>query len=454
MSLLVVFGAVALVGVAAWMWSGAVTRARMHRAMMQVEIKAESLQAANEALHGQLDKLDLANEEMRRQLDKEKESRVQAQTRLEEASRGIKEQKKLLDEATEKLKGSFSRLANGVLKSNNEMFIDLARKALESVVGKAEGGIDRQHEEMKNLVGPIAEALQKFEARVDELEAERQSAYSSLESQMAGLSRTSETLQRETSALVAALKRTHGGPGGWGQVSLRHVVELAGLAEFCEFSDLEPATEGGPDRPDLLVKLPGGRSIAVDAQTPLESYIDAMEAADDETRNAKLTEYASQVRGHLKHLGPNGHGEAGRPDVSVMFLPGDAFLSAAVEYDRDIVDEGLRSKVVMATPATLVALLKSVALTWQQEKVTVRSEEIRAAGKDLFERVSRFTDHLEEVGEGLRRASKSYNDAVANWNTRLVPGARRMGELTSATSEPAEQAVPQPVEQVIQAVRS
>ncbi|MFO7651496.1 MAG: DNA recombination protein RmuC [bacterium] len=453
MSLLVVFGAVALVGVAAWMWSGAVTRSRMQRVMMQVEMKAESLQAANEALHGQLDKLDLVNEEMRRQLDKEKESRVQAQTRLEEASRGIKEQRKLLDEATEKLKGSFNRMATGVLKSNNEMFIDLARQALESVVGKAEGGIDRQHAEMKNLVGPIAEALQKFEARVDELEAERQTAYGSLESQMAGLSRTSETLQRETAALVSALKRPHGG-GAWGRVSLRHVVEMAGLAEFCEFSDLTPAPEGERARPDLLVRLPGGRSIAVDARVPLASYVEAMEAGDDSTRDAKLVEYAAAVREHLKGLGPNGHGDAGRPDVSVMFLPGDAFLSAAVEQDRELVDDGLRTRVVMATPATLVALLKSVALTWQQEKVTVRSEEIRAAGKDLFERVSRFTDHLEEVGEGLRRASKSYNDAVANWNTRLVPGARRMGELTSATSEPVEQAVPQPVEQVIQAVRS
>jgi DNA recombination protein RmuC len=453
MSLLVVFGAVALVGAAAWMWSSAVTRSRMHRQMMQVEVKAESLQAANEALHGQLDKLDVANEELRRGLDREKESRVQAQTRLEEASRNIKEQRKLLDEVSERLKGSFNRLATGVLKSNNEVFIDLARKALETVVGKAEGGMDRQHEEIKTLVGPIAEALQKFETRVDELEAERQRTYGSLESQLAGLSRTSETLQRETSALVAALKRTHGGPGGWGQVSLRHVVELAGLAEFCEFSDLEPTPEGTPERPDLVVRLPGGRSIAVDARTPLESYIDAMEAGDEETRSAKLNEYAAQVRGHLKHLGPNGHGEANRPDVSIMFLPGDSFLSAAVEYDRDIVDEGLRSKVVMATPSTLVALLKSVALTWQQEKVAQRSEEVRAAGKDLYERVSRFTDHLEEIGEGLRRVSKSYNEAVGNWNARLVPGARKMGQLTNA-AEPEETVAPQPVEQVIQEVKS
>ncbi len=453
MSLLVVFGAVALVGIAAWMWSGAMVRARMHRLMMQIEMKAESLQAANEALHGQLDKLDSANEELRRELDREKELRIQAQTRLEEASRGIKEQKRLLDEATEKLKNSFSRLANGVLKSNNEVFIDLARKALESVVGKAEGGIDRQHAEMKMLVGPIADALKRFEARVDELETERQRAYGSLEEQLAGLAQASETLKRETAALVAALKQTPGGTGAWGQVSLRHVVELAGLAEFCEFGDLEPAAEG--ERPDLLVRLPGGRSIAVDAHVPLGSYLEAMEASDAATRTAKLAEYASAVREHLAHLGPNGHGEAGRPDVSVLFLPGESFLSAAVEQDRELVDDGLRSKVVMATPATLVALLKSVALTWQQEKVTVRSEQIRAAGKELYERVSRFTDHLEEIGEGLRRASKSYNDAVANWNTRLVPGARRMGELTAngEATDSGEGAAPQAIDSVVQQVR-
>lgn len=448
MSLLVVFGAVALVGIASWMWSGAVVRSRMHRQILQIELKAESLEAANDALHGQLEKLEQANDELRHELDKERELRIQSQTRLEEASRSIKEQKKLLDEATERLKASFNRLATGVLKSSNEVFIDLARKALEGVVEKVEDGVGRQHEEIRGLMEPIAETLKRFESRVSELEAERQRTLGALESQVAGLAQTSEVLQRETAALVSALKRP-GAAGTWGPVSLRHIVETVGLAEFCVFSD----ESAGVHEPNLVVRLPGGRSIAVDAGAPLDDYFAAMAAEDETERQGRLTAYAAALRQYLASLGPNGNGTNGKPELSVLFLPGDGFLAAALEKDQQLVDDGLRSKVVIATPGTLVALLKSVALTWQQEKVVERSEQIRAAGRELFERVSRFTDHLDEIGEGLRRTTKSYNDAVANWNARLVPGARRLGELTTPAGEETAQS-PQAIDHVINEVRS
>ena len=284
------------------------------------------------------------------------------------------------------------------------------------------------------LMEPVREALGKVEARIGEAERSRAEAQGGLARQLETLARAHDTLSRETGNLSRAL-RSPTVRGRWGEMQLQRVVELAGMSEHCDFSRQETVRiDGALRRPDLVVRLPGGRSIAVDAKAPLQHYLEAVDAADDEARRRLLGEYAQQVQRHLQQLGSKSYWEAmdGAPELVVLFLPGEVFFTAALEQQPALVERALDRRVLIASPITLVALLRAVAYGWREERMAANAREVAELGRQLHDRLRVFCEHLGRVGGGLDRAVDAYNAAVGSLESRVLPGARRFQELGAA----------------------
>ena len=388
-------------------------------------------------LRGQVRAREAAVTQLQANLDTERTGRVTAETRLAEAFKNIEEQKKLLEEATRRLTDTFSALSAEALKSNNQLFLELSKNTLEKVLADAKGDLGKRQEAVEGMIKPLKETLTRYETQIRELENARQQAYGGLKKQLEDIGKANEQLQKETGALVTALK-TPQVRGRWGEITLRRVVEVAGMSQYCDFAE-QPSvdTEEGRKRPDLIVKLPGERTVVVDAKVPLKAYLEAMEADSEEKRKAQIARHSQAVREHMKALGSKAYWNQFNPtpDFVVLFLPGESYFSAALEQDRALIEDGISSRVILATPTTLIALLRTVALTWQQQQVTENSQKILAAGVDLFDRVVKFAEHLEGIRDGLGKAMKSYNAALGSWESRVAPGARRLKELGAAAPE-------------------
>jgi DNA recombination protein RmuC len=348
-------------------------------------------------------------EQVRARLEEERLSRAAAQARMEEQSRNIEEQRRRLADDEKKLREVFTALAADSLKNSGDQFL-------------------KQAEER---VKPLREALERYERHVKELEQARQTAYGGLREQLGKIETTHSKLQRETGSLVAAL-RSPQVRGQWGEMTLQRVVEVAGMSALCDFDVQSTAdTDAGRQRPDLIVRLPGGRQVVVDAKAPLNSYLDAAAADDADVRRARLMDHARSVRKHVDALAARAYGasSAESAEFVVMYLPGEAFFSAAVMHDASLIDDAASRGVVLASPTTLIALLRAVAYGWQQHRMAQNAVRIAEAGRELFERVAKFAEHLERVGEGLNRAGEAYNAAVRSWQTRIAPSGRRLTEL-------------------------
>jgi DNA recombination protein RmuC len=334
-----------------------------------------------------------------------------------------------LQDAQARLSDAFKALSADALKNNNESFLKLAQSALAQFQEGARGDLDKRQQAIDSLVKPIRESLEKVDVRIGEIEKTRTGAYSALSEQLKSLALAQGTLQTETTRLSTALSGTRTA-GTWGELQLRRVVELAGMVENCDFSVQEVS---GNQRPDLVVRLPRGQIIAVDAKAPTDAFREAAAAAEPAVRTAKLAEHANKVRGHIDALAGRAYWEqfTPSPEFVVLFLPGDQFLSAALEADPTIVDRGIRNRVLLATPSTLVALLKAAAYGWRQEAVSQNAEEIAKLGRELYDRIVTFGEHLEKAGRGLDQATRSYNAAVGSFENALLPGARKFTELGS-----------------------
>lgn len=407
-------------GGAAWVWASA--RARLAATAETAELKARL--AAGEASLTEWRQRLADNEKslasLRAALDEERRGRAVDQTRLEESARNIEAQKRLLTEAEKTLREAFSAMSSESLRQNSEAFL-------------------KQTDER---VKPLREALERYEKHLADLERTRQSAYGSLREQLTQLAGVHQSLQKETSNLVTAL-RTPQVRGQWGEMTLRRAVEVAGMSALCDFVEqASSASESGRMRPDLIVRLPGQRCVIVDSKAPLSAYLDAMSLDDPDARRARLVDHARSVRKHVESLAAKGYAEqlSEAPEFVVMYLPGEAFFHAAVGADPALIDDAAQRGVVLASPTTLIAMLRAVAYGWQQQQTAENAERIAEAGRELFDRVSKFTDHLARVGEGLRRAADSYNAAVASWETRVAPSGRRMSELGVV---PADRSLPE-----------
>jgi len=412
----------------------------------RLRAQSQRAEATVEALRTQLDREREEVSLVRRDLAEAQQARIAAETRIDDTTRQLAEQKALLDHARHELIASFQALSGEALKQNNEAFLKLAAVSFEALHVKAEGDLAQRQQAIDGLVRPLYESLQRYDEQMRLLEQSRQSAYGGLDQHLKSLAESHQRLQQETGNLVKAL-RAPTVRGQWGEITLKRVAELAGMVDHCDFVEQQSVTgDDGRFRPDMVVQLPGGRQIIVDAKTVLAAYLDAHEAQDDATRREALRRHAGQVRSRMDELSLKAYWTQfdRAPEFVVLFLPGEQFLGAVLDQDPRLIEEGFSRGVVLATPATLIALLRAVAYGWRQEQLTAHAQEAGRLGKDLYERMAVLAEHVNDVGQALGKSVSAYNRAVSSLETRILPAARRFKELGVSSDkdipllEPAE----------------
>ncbi|MDM7913878.1 MAG: DNA recombination protein RmuC, partial [Candidatus Eisenbacteria bacterium] len=357
------------------------------------------------------------------------------------------ENRRLLGGAQVALSGAFNALASDALQSNSESFLQLARATLERFAGEAKNDLEQRQKGIETLLAPVREALAKVDSQITEVEKSRKEAYGSLSAQLQSFLQVQQKLETQTGKLVTAL-RAPTVRGRWGEMQLRRVVEMAGMLPYCDFDEQVSVTtgEGKNLRPDLVVRLPGGRSIVVDAKTPLLAYLEATEAEGEEQRDARLKEHARQLRAHMARLSEKGYvaGFQPAPELIVMFLPAESVFLEALQHDPKLIEQGVSQRILPVSPVTLIALLLAVSRGWQEQRIAESAETIRDLGRELHDRLRKLADHLTAVGTNLDRAVRAYNEAVGSYESRVLVSARRFKEL----GVPALQEIPQvdPVE--------
>jgi DNA recombination protein RmuC len=413
-------------GVAWWL-------ARSHwRTAVQAEVRALHTRAAAaealaDELRKQLSQRELELGDARAALGIEQAGRVEAEARAAAARDNLEEQKRLLAEAREALRGAFADLSASALDRAKADFLQLAVQTVDAQLAARQTTID-------SLVAALREDLRRYEQHLSDIESKREHAYAGLAQHLQALAQSSVELQREAGNLVVALR---GAPikGRWGEITLRRVVELAGMAEHCDYVEqVSVEGPGGRLRPDMIVRLPNGREVIVDAKAPVDAYLEAMTAPTEKERRDALRRHAQQVRQHMNTLASRAYQEefARSADFVVMFVSAESFAAAAAHADSALIEDGLARKVVVATPTTLYALLRATYYGWQQQALAENAERIRRLGQELHERLRTMIGHLEEVGARLGQATAAYNRAVGSLESRVLPTARRFRDLGAA----------------------
>jgi DNA recombination protein RmuC len=426
---------------AAWLWM----RARIeHEKTQAIAVIQADLAGQDARLQGrdqEMARLGDTITEQKQQLGlaaeqtiESKQKETELATKLGKEQEKAKELTEAFDEARKQLKESFDSLAARALKSNNEDFLRLAKEAFAKTSEKSQGELDQRKQAIDSLVKPIKESLEKVDGKIQQLEKARAGAYESLHEQVKSMSQTHERLFKETHNLVSALKQPSA-RGRWGEHQLRRVVELAGMQAHCDyFEQVSVDTDDGIQRPDMVIRLAGEKQVLVDAKVPLKAYLKANEVEDEQDRKVHLLQHAAAVRKHMLDLSRKQYwesfGEA--PEFVVLFLPGEIFFSAALQHDPELFEFGASKNVILASPMTLMALLKAVSYGWQQEQMAQSAKQIGELGKDLYKRLSTYGGHIEKVGKQLAKTVDTYNASVGSLDSQVMSAARRFQDFIPA----------------------
>lgn len=403
------------------------------QARATAEERAARVPELNEQLVALQEKIELYNKQL---IDLQKKS-SELETQLKKEREAMEEKLALLNEAKERLTDAFKALSAEALRISNEEFLKLARAKLETFQKEAQGELEKRKQAIEELVKPVKDTLERFDSQVQQMEKERVMAYQDLKTQIEQLINTQTLLRNETANLVKAL----GAPkvrGKWGELQLRRVVELAGMTNYCDFTEQVPVNaEEGRLIPDLVVHLPGGRDIVIDAKTPLGAYLEAISETDEDKRKKHLEHHARQIREHMDKLSRKSYWQQFRttPEFVVLFLPGEIFFSAALEQDPSLIEYGVDQKIIIATPTTLIALLKAVAYGWKQQSLAENAQRICELGTELYLRLMTMSDYLAKLGSSLESAVKNYNNTIGSFEARVLVQARRFKELGASKGD-------------------
>lgn len=347
-----------------------------------------------------------------------------------------------LEQANEQIKENFSNLSRHALKENRESFLSLAQTEISHHLQKqhlaSKADLDKREQSIESMVKPIKEALAKTDEQLREIEKERMANVGSLKQQLHTLAETQSALQSETRNLVTALRRPEV-RGQWGEMTLKRLAELSGMVEHCDFTEQTSVqTDTGMQRPDLIVRMPDNRELVVDAKTPLDAYLTAVQASTDEEREAALKHHASTVKKRVQELAQKNYWAQFKnaPDYVVLFIPGEQFLTAALDVDHNLMEYALSNRIILSTPTSLVALLRAVAFGWRQQSVAENAEHIQQLGEVLYQRISTFTEHMNKLGNNLDKSVDFFNKAVGSIERNILPSARKFTELGIEEKKP------------------
>jgi len=437
--LLLLIGAV-VGGALGWLWATRRGRAEHAARVRDLENRLATQEGGAAAIREQLENGRREIDRLQADLRAITAQKADAEARASEIRASLEEQKRLLEEAKTRLTEAFRALAADALKSSNEDFLRLAEERFKALTQAATGELEARKTAVETLVQPLQQALETYQKEARELEEKRLREISGVSRQLGDVALAQTALQRETANLVNALRAPQV-RGRWGEIALRKTAELAGMTKYCDFDEQASVqTEGGRLRPDMIVHLPAQRDIVVDAKVALNAYLESLEAATPELREAALVRHAQQVRMHVKRLASKEYWNQfpQAPDFVVLFIPGEVFFAAAAERDPELLQDALSNQVLIATPTTFIGLLLTAAYGWRQEQITENAQRISELGRQVHERLSVLVEHFAGVGRALEKSVEAYNKAVGSLETRVLPSARRFAELDPGSGRPIQ----------------